>query len=42
MTEQPLAVVRTTDDLREALRARFTQLGVSLETVDHVAGLPVR
>jgi len=42
MTEHPLAVVRTTDDLRAILRARFTELGVSLETVDYVAGLPTR
>ena len=41
-TEQPLGVCRTADDLRAVLRARFAALGVSFETVDHVAGLPTR
>ena len=41
-TEQPLGVCRTADDLRAVLRARFAELGVSFETVDHVAGLPTR
>ena len=41
-TEQPLGVCRTADDLRAVLRARFDALGVSLETVDHIAGLPTR
>ena len=40
--EQPLGVCRTSDDLRAILRARFAALGVSLETVDHIAGLPTR
>ena len=42
MTEEPLGVCRTSDDLRAILRARFAALGVSFETVDHVAGLPTR
>ena len=41
-TEQPLGTCRTADDLRAILRARFAALGVSLETVDHIAGLPTR
>jgi hypothetical protein len=41
-TEQPLGVCRTADDLRVILRARFAELGISLETVDHVSGLPTR
>ena len=42
MEQQPLGVCRTSDDLRAILRARFEALGVSFETVDHVAGLPTR
>ena len=42
MTEEPLGVCRVADDLRAILRARFAALGVSFETVDHVAGLPTR
>ena len=42
MAEEPLGVCRTSDDLRAILRARFAALGVSLETVDHIAGLPTR
>jgi hypothetical protein len=37
-----MGVCRGADDLRAILRARFTELGVSFETVDHVAGLPQR
>jgi hypothetical protein len=37
-----MGVCRGSDDLRAILRARFTELGVSFETVDHVAGLPQR
>jgi hypothetical protein len=37
-----MGVCRTSDDLRAILRARFTELGVSFETVDNVAGLPQR
>jgi hypothetical protein len=37
-----MGVCRTSDDLRAILRARFTALGVSFETVDAVAGLPAR
>ena len=37
-----MGVCRGADDLRAILRARFTELGVSFETVDHVAGLPTR
>ena len=42
MTEEPLGVCRTPDDLRAILRTRFAELGVSFETVDHIAGLPTR
>ena len=42
MAEEPLGVCRTSDDLRVILRARFAELGVSFETVDHIAGLPTR
>ena len=42
MTDSSLGVCRTSDDLRAILRARFAALGVSFETVDHVAGLPTR
>ncbi len=42
MTEEPLGVCHTADDLRHILRARFEALGVSFETVDHIAGLPTR
>ena len=38
----PLAIVRTADDLRAAMRQRVAELGVSLDTVDFVAGLPTR
>jgi hypothetical protein len=37
-----IGVCRGTDDLRSILRARFAALGVSYETVDHIAGLPTR
>lgn len=37
-----IGVCRGTNDLRAILRARFTELGVSFETVDHIAGLPAR
>ena len=42
MTEHPapLAIVRTTDDLREVFRRRVAQLNISLETLDAIAGLP--
>ena len=44
MTEHPapLAIVRTTDDLREVFRRRVAQLNISLETLDAIAGLPTR
>ena len=44
MTEHPapLAIVRTTDDLREVFRRRVAQLNISLETLDALAGLPTR
>jgi hypothetical protein len=41
-TERPLAIVRTTDDLRQLFRQRVAYLGISLETLDAVAGLPTR
>jgi hypothetical protein len=37
-----MGVCRGADDLRAILRARFHELGVSYETVDHIAGLPTR
>jgi hypothetical protein len=37
-----LAIVRTSADLCEAFRRRIIELDVSLETVDHIAGLPTR
>jgi hypothetical protein len=40
--EHPLGTCRTSDDLREVFRRRVAELGVSLETVDHIAGLPTR
>ena len=40
MPEHPLAIVRTTEDLRQLFRLRVTQLNISLETLDHIAGLP--
>jgi hypothetical protein len=39
---EKLGVCRNSDDLRAILRARFTELGISFETVDHIAGLPTR
>ena len=44
MTEHPapLAIVRTTDDLREVFRRRVAELNISLETLDALAGLPTR
>jgi hypothetical protein len=40
--EQPLAIVRTTEDLRQLFRLRVAHLGISLETLDALAGLPTR
>jgi hypothetical protein len=37
-----MASANCTEDLRHILRARFTELGVSFETVDNLAGLPAR
>ena len=42
MTDNSLGVCRVADDLRAILRARFAELGISFETVDHIAGLPTR
>ena len=44
MTEHPapLAIVRTTDDLREVFRRRVAEMNISLETLDAIAGLPTR
>jgi hypothetical protein len=39
---KPLAIIRTTDDLRRLFRLRVAQLNISLETLDLVAGLPTR
>jgi hypothetical protein len=38
----PLGICRTSDDLREVFRRRVAELGISLDTVDAVAGLPTR
>jgi hypothetical protein len=38
----PLAIVRTTEDLRNLFRRRVAHFNISLETLDHIAGLPVR
>jgi hypothetical protein len=40
--EHPLGTCRTSDDLREVFRRRVAELGVSLDTIDHIAGLPTR
>lgn len=40
--EHPLGTCRTSDDLREVFRRRVAELGVSLDTVDHIGGLPTR
>jgi hypothetical protein len=42
VTEQPLAIARSTADLCEIFRQRVRDLNVSLETIDAVAGLPSR
>jgi hypothetical protein len=42
MTEHPLAIMRTTDDLRALLRRRVLDLNISFETLDHIAGLQTR
>ena len=42
MTEHPLAIVRTTEDLRQLFRVRVAQFNISLETLDAIAGLPTR
>ena len=39
---EPLAEVRSYDDLLDALRARMASLCVSSETIDEVSGLPSR
>jgi hypothetical protein len=42
MTETPLAIVRSSEDLRELFRRRVVELNISLDTLDAVAGLPTR
>jgi hypothetical protein len=42
MTETPLAIIRSYDDLRELFRQRVVELGISLDTLDSVSGLPMR
>jgi hypothetical protein len=42
MAEPPLAIVRTSEDLRELFRQRVAYLGISLDTLDEIAGLPTR
>jgi hypothetical protein len=44
MTEQhpALAIVRTSADLRAVMRKRVAELGISLDTVDFIGGLPTR
>jgi hypothetical protein len=38
----PLAIIRSSDDLRELFRRRVAELGISLDTLDEIAGLPTR
>jgi hypothetical protein len=40
--EHPLAIVRTTEDLRQLFRLRVAHFNISLETLDALAGLPTR
>ena len=40
--EQPLGICRTSDDLRAVMRRRVAELNISLDTLDHIAGLPTR
>jgi hypothetical protein len=42
MLEHQLAVVRSTEDLRNLFRQRVAHFNISLETLDAVAGLPTR
>jgi hypothetical protein len=42
MTGRPIAVVRSTADLRAIFRQRVRDLNISFETVDSIAGLPTR
>jgi hypothetical protein len=42
LPDAPLAIVRDYWELVTALKARMHELGVTMETVDHVAGLPAR
>ena len=42
MTERPLGICRTSDDLRAVMRRRVAELNISLDTLDHIAGLPTR
>lgn len=41
MTPQPIAEIRSWDDLVGALRKHFDDLDVAMNTIDEVAGLPV-
>lgn len=41
-TFDPLGTCRSADDLRQILRTRLAELGISFETCDHIAGLPTR
>ena len=42
MIEHPLGICRTSDDLRAVMRRRVAELNISLDTLDHIAGLPTR
>jgi hypothetical protein len=42
MPEHPIAIIRSTEDLRQLFRLRVAQFNISLETLDALAGLPVR
>ena len=42
MTEHPLAVVRSTEDLRNLFRQHVAHFNISLETLDAIAGLRTR
>jgi hypothetical protein len=42
MAETPLAIIRSSEDLRELFRQRVAYLGISLDTLDEISGLPTR
>jgi hypothetical protein len=42
MPEHPIAIIRSTEDLRQLFRLRVAHFNISLETLDAIAGLPTR